>query len=127
MDKRSSPRDNIDAIVRLRIFDEDSGTAESGFQLARLSNISTTGVGIITKQIIRPGSVVEIDMDLKGKNMKRPMPVHTFCKVQWSGIAGYGIYEAGLDFIVIKQRDIRKLNACIKRNTHNAPRHDAAV
>lgn len=113
-EKRADPRGKISAEARIKhIHGQIDFPLKSAPQKLRIINISTRGIGVITETELDPGTVLEVEMDLEVEYDKNASPVKTLCVTQWSKGTNDGVFEAGLDFIVIKDSDFTKILHCV--------------
>ena len=112
-DKRNDSRNTLDLTARYRIYAEDGATEIPEFESAKIVNISTTGLGLVSGWQLMPGNVVDVEIDIKGKKAVHARPVRVSCMAKWCKKIMENIYKTGVEFIVIKQKDIGKLqNFC---------------
>jgi hypothetical protein len=108
-DKRGESRGELDITARYRVVDGNVTENKTDFFTAEIINISVNGAGMLTSQKHEAGDIIELELDLKGKSTNLKKPVHTLCKVQWSKTTPNGLYETGMDIIVIEEDDVKKL------------------
>ena len=107
IDKRTEPRIYAGGSVRYKIMDEIEGTLIRGFCTGKIVNISLIGLAMESLTRLQRGAVIEIDLNPNKPGKRAVKSAHAVCKVQWQKEVSAGMYETGLDFIIISEEDIQ--------------------
>jgi hypothetical protein len=103
-ERRGAPRHSCDVPASWR----EWGTRGSSSWVARIHNISATGIGLTTTYRVKPGSVLVIHLQDKNHNLSRPLPVRVMHATQQAD----GTWLLGCAFVRrVSEEDLQSLLA----------------
>jgi c-di-GMP-binding flagellar brake protein YcgR len=116
-ERRKNKRVEFKNEAKFRIIGEITTEAISyEYEKAETKNISVGGVCLILRHKITEGNVIRVEIPIGEKGI-----IKAFCEVQWCKESSTnGHYEAGLNFIALKEDDAEFLNNYVKNNQERA-------
>jgi c-di-GMP-binding flagellar brake protein YcgR len=108
-DKRTEIRTVLNSTANFNVLGQVDSSDIINSGTAKIINISATGMGILTPVRLSPGDILEVSLEIGKSHKSQTKFIKVSCKTQWCKNADNGGYEAGLDFIIIAQEDVRKI------------------